>query len=395
MDLPGLAELRRRIDARLLGAVETEDLRLTEMTSHLVRAGGKRLRPILVALSSVAVGAGALPAVPGRGPSGDGVGRVGSDGARGAHRPGGAGGGAGVDPRTGVTAGVGGEDGGDGHGGGHGDLGRDGRDVEALLRSVHDDAVTGGVAVELAHVGSLHHDDVIDEARTRHNVDSVNARWGNLRAILSGDFLLARASELAASLGTEIATILAVTIGRLCAGEVRELHDAYQVDRREDDYYTAIAGKTAALYSSGCRIGGLVGRATPEQAQALGDYGQGFGMAFQIVDDVLDVVATDHELGKPAGHDIAEGVYNLPVLRALTGPTGHHLRALLGGPLDEASRARALGLVRESDGVPAALDVARSHVDRAVAALDALPAGPARDALASAAHDLVASVEHS
>jgi heptaprenyl diphosphate synthase len=392
MDLPGLAELRRRIDARLLGAVETEDVRLTEMTSHLVRAGGKRLRPILVALSSVAVGPGALPAVPGRGPSGDAVGRDRSDGAGRAHRPAGAGGGgAGVDPRTGVTAGVGGEVGGDGHGGGgHGDLGRDGRDVEALLRSVHDDAVTGGVAVELAHVGSLHHDDVIDEARTRHNVDSVNARWGNLRAILSGDFLLARASELAASLGTEIATILAITIGRLCAGEVRELHDAYQVDRREDDYYTAIAGKTAALYSSGCRIGGLVGRATPEQAEALGDYGQAFGMAFQIVDDVLDVVATDHELGKPAGHDMAEGVYNLPVLRALAGPSGHELRSLLGGPLDEASRDRALALVRESDGVPSALEVARGHIDRAVAALDVLPAGPARDALARAAGHLVA-----
>ena len=96
---------------------------------------------------------------------------------------------------------------------------------------ISDDAVTGGVACELVHVGSLHHDDVIDEAATRHGVDSVNARWGNLRAILSGDFLLARASELAASLGTEVAGLLAATIGRLCEGEVRELELAYQVDR--------------------------------------------------------------------------------------------------------------------------------------------------------------------
>jgi heptaprenyl diphosphate synthase len=360
LDLPGLAELRQRIDARLLRVVESDDPRLTEMTSHLVKAGGKRLRPILVALSSVAVRATPLRSVPGRGASGDGD-----------------------------TAGdTGGRSGGSGALDISADAGA--RRVEALLGSVTDDAVTGGVAVELAHVGSLHHDDVIDEARTRHNVDSVNARWGNLRAILSGDFLLARASELAASLGTEIAGLLAITIGRLCAGEVRELHDAYQVARREDDYFTAIAGKTAALYSSGCRIGGLVGRATPEEADALAAYGQGFGMAFQIVDDVLDVVATDHELGKPAGHDMAEGVYNLPVLRALIGPTGDELRALLGGPLDEASRARALALVRESDGVPSALEVARGHIDRAVAALDVLPAGPARDALARAAGHLVA-----
>jgi heptaprenyl diphosphate synthase len=328
LDLPGLAEVRQRIDDRLLAAVDTDDPRLTEMTSHLVKAGGKRLRPILVALSSAAVRAD------------------------------------------------------DSHNG-----------ADPLVGAVADDAVTGGVAIELAHVGSLHHDDVIDEATTRHNVDSVNARWGNLRAILSGDFLLARASELAASLGTEIASLLAVTIGRLCAGEVRELHDAYQVDRAEDDYYAAIDGKTAALYAASCRIGGLAGGATaPAQIEALTRFGRGYGMAFQIVDDVLDVVATDHELGKPAGHDMAEGVYNLPVLRALAGPEGAELRTLLGGPLDEVSRERALRLVRSGQGVPAALGVARDFADEAVAALEALPHSPARDALAATAHHLVTSI---
>src|SRR5690606_20990554 len=192
------------------------------------------------------------------------------------------------------------------------------------------------------HVGSLHHDDVIDEATTRHGVDSVNARWGNLRAILSGDFLLARASELAASLGTEVATLLAATIGRLCEGEVRELVCAYRVDRSVADYAAAIEGKTAALYSTACRIGGLVAGLTRDRVDALGDFGRHYGMAFQIVDDVLDVVATDEELGKPAGHDMAEGVYNLPVLRALDGDRGGELRDLLGGPLGPEERARAL-----------------------------------------------------
>ena len=320
--LPGLADLRGRIDAKLIDAVSTPDPRLTEMTSHLVKAGGKRLRPILVALSSVTKEA---------------------DGA-------------------------------------------------AVLGAVGDDAITGGVAVELAHVGSLHHDDVIDEATTRHNVDSVNARWGNLRAILSGDYLLARGSELAASLGTEIATILAQAIGRLCEGEVRELYTAFQVGRSEDEYFAAIEGKTAALFTSACRIGGLVAELPADAVDALEAFGHGYGMAFQIVDDILDVVSTDEALGKPAGHDMVEGVYNLPVLAALAGPEGDELRALLGGPLTDEARRKATDLVRASDGVAQAIKSATAHVDRALAHLDSVPTGPARDTLAAMARELVTSV---
>jgi heptaprenyl diphosphate synthase len=245
------------------------------------------------------------------------------------------------------------------------------------------------VACELVHVGSLHHDDVIDEAETRHGVDSVNARWGNLRAILSGDFLLARASELAASLDTEVAGLLAATIGRLCTGEVRELELAYQVDRSVEDYAAAIEGKTAALYSTACRIGGIVADLPRDRIDVLTDFGRDYGMAFQVVDDILDVVATDDELGKPAGHDMAEGIYNLPVLRALGGPGGGELRALLGGPLMPDAQARALEIVRSGDGVAASVADARAYVDRAVGGLAALPASPAADALAAAARHLL------
>ena len=318
LDLPGMPGLRERVEKRLLAAVETDDEAMTEMASHLVRAGGKRLRPLLAALSS--------------------------------------------------TTG----------------------DAEAV---VSDEAVTGGVACELVHVGSLHHDDVIDEAETRHGVDSVNSRWGNLRAILSGDFLLARASELAASLGTEVAGLLASTIGRLCTGEVRELRLAYQVDRTIADYEAAIEGKTAALYSTACRIGGIVSDLPRTHVDALTDYGLHYGMAFQVVDDILDVVATDDELGKPAGHDMAEGVYNLPVLRTLAGPGGDELRPLLGGPLDGAAQARALALVRAGDGVAQSIAEAGAHVDRALAALSALPATPASDALGAAARHLLVGLD--
>jgi heptaprenyl diphosphate synthase len=249
------------------------------------------------------------------------------------------------------------------------------------------------VACELVHVGSLHHDDVIDEAEVRHGVESVNARWGNLRAILSGDFLLARASGLAASLGTEVAGLLAATIGRLCEGEVRELQFAYQVDRSVADYAAAIEGKTAALFSTACRIGGIVADQPRDQIDALTGFGLHYGMAFQVVDDILDVVATDDELGKPAGHDMAEGVYNLPVLRALDGPGGGELRSLLGGPLDAEAQARALAIVREGDGVAQSITEARAYVDRAMADLDRLPPSPAGEALAAATHHLLVGLD--
>src|SRR4051794_38218722 len=195
--------------------------------------------------------------------------------------------------------------------------------------AVSDEAVLGGVSVELVHLGSLYHDDVIDEATTRRTVESVNARWGNLTAILAGDFLLAKASEIAASLGTEVAALLAATIGRLCQGEVGELRSAFDVDRSEASYLSSIEGKTAALFATACRIGGLVADLPRPHIDALTAFGEGYGMAFQIVDDVLDLVATEDELGKPAGHDLVEGVYTLPVLRTLRADGAAGLREQL------------------------------------------------------------------
>src|SRR4051794_9634745 len=159
----------------------------------------------------------------------------------------------------------------------------------------------GAVAVELVHLGSLYHDDVRDEARTRRTVESVNARWGNLQAILAGDFLLARASEIAASLGTEVAKLLAATISRLCEGQILELQHTYNLERSETAYLSSIAGKTAALYSTACRIGSIVAELPREEVEALTAFGHAYGMAFQVVDDILDLVASDEQLGKPAG----------------------------------------------------------------------------------------------
>ena len=254
------------------------------------------------------------------------------------------------------------------------------------------DVVRGGVSVELVHLGSLYHDDVIDEATTRRGVESVNARWGNLKAILAGDFLLAKASEIAASLGVEVAGMLAATIGRLCEGEVRELQDAYQVARTEEAYLASIEGKTASLLSSACRIGAIVADLPRPEIDALTEFGLAYGMAFQIVDDILDVVATDEQLGKPAGHDLVEGAYNLPVLRALAGPSGPELAALLGAPIEGEVWERARTLVRQSTGVAESVDVAQGYVDRAVAVLDPLADRPTAAALQGAARHLLTNL---
>jgi len=265
-------------------------------------------------------------------------------------------------------------------------------DDAAIEAAVTDDVVLGGVAVELVQVGSLCHDDVIDEAPTRRGVESVNARWGNLKAILAGDFLLAKASEIAAGLGTEVAGLLASTIGRLCEGEVHELRRAFDADRSEQAYLAAIEGKTAALFATACRVGGIVGALPRPDIDGLTEFGRLYGMAFQVVDDVLDVVATDEQLGKPAGHDIAEGIYNLPVIRALAGGTSD-LRPLLGRPISDHELDIARDLVRASTGVEESIEVARGFVDQAVACLEPFGERPSVVAMAGAARHLLADVE--
>ena len=259
---------------------------------------------------------------------------------------------------------------------------------------ITDDVVSGAVSVELVHLGSLYHDDVIDEAPTRRGVDSVNARWGNLVAILAGDFLLARASEIAAALGTEVSALLARTIGRLCEGEVAELEHAYDAARPEPAYLTAIAGKTASLMATSCRIGGLASGARRPQVEALTAFGHAFGLTFQIWDDILDLVGMDKALGKPAGHDLVEGIYTLPAIRALADPSiGDELRALLGCRLDVPARDKARDMIRGTDALLESAVEARRYADVAAAALEPMGDGPVVRSLAGLGHRLVDTLD--
>jgi len=233
-------------------------------------------------------------------------------------------------------------------------------------RAVSRETLLGGVSVELVHLASLYHDDVMDEATRRRSVDSVNARWGNLVAIVAGDFLLARSAEIAASLGPEVAGLLAATLARLCQGQVAEVRAAFQIDRDEKDYLGAIANKTAALMSTACRVGGITAGLDRTQIDDVTSFGEYFGMVFQIRDDVLDVIATEAELGKTPGQDLSEGIYTLPVQRALEDRVhGPRLRDLLGKPLSEHERDTARALIAASPGITASSDMAREYALRA------------------------------
>jgi heptaprenyl diphosphate synthase len=284
LGLPRLQEGMRRLEPLLTASVLTGDNFLDEVTTHLIAAGGKRLRPLLA-----------------------------------------------------LAAATGGS------------------------RDATEDELMGGVAVELVHLASLYHDDVIDEATIRRNVESVNSRFGNLVAIVAGDYLLARSAAIAAGLGVEIAQLLADTLGRLCQGQVTEVRSAFQIARSREDYFDSISGKTAALTATSCRIGALTGRLPAAEVDACTEFGHCFGMVFQIRDDILD-----GQLQKPAGQDLAEGIYTLPALVALADPdVGPDLRALLGTPLAQPERDKAREIVMASDGIAESVEAARRYVDGA------------------------------
>ena len=243
--------------------------------------------------------------------------------------------------------------------------------------------VPGAVAIELVHAATLYHDDVIDEADSRHGVSSVNARWDNTVAILTGDYLFARASEISAELGTDVISLLARTIATLCDGQIREVEASGGVEQSEAAYLEVIRRKTGALIATSCRLGGMLSDTADAHLSVLESYGEALGMAFQLSDDIMDVISSAEELGKEPGVDMREGVYTLPVLLALRGgPEREELAALLrGGPPEGERLQRALEIVREPSTLAEARAVVATEVDRAQELAARLPDGPARTAL--------------
>jgi heptaprenyl diphosphate synthase len=248
--------------------------------------------------------------------------------------------------------------------------------------------IHAAAAVELLHLASLHHDDVIDEATLRRGVPSVNARWGNLMAVRSGNFLLARSAAIVADLGAEVINAHHGLMHRLIRGQAKELAGPAAESDPLEHYFEVIADKTGVLIAGAARIGALVAGADPASVDAVGAFGERIGVAFQIGDDILDITSTDGEFGKVPGTDLRRGVQTLPLLIL------HSSEPDSADPADTRLRSLLAGTLRSDEQIEEALTLLRGHpaleeacvrlgqlISEALAHLRLLRRGPARSAM--------------
>jgi heptaprenyl diphosphate synthase len=311
-----LSDRMTLVEQALAGHVRSRAPFVTNAASHLMEAGGKRFRPLLVLLAAEA----------------------------------------GTDPES-------------------------------------EQVITAACVVELTHLASLYHDDVMDEASLRRGAASANARWDNHVAILTGDFLFSRSSELTAELGADAVRIQAQTFTRLVEGQILETVQPGPGDDPLEHYLDVVAGKTGSLIATSARYGARFGGATSEVEEALTAYGDIVGSAFQLSDDIIDIASDSDESGKTPGTDLREGVPTLPVLmaRGSARPEDARLLELLDSDLtDDDLHAEVLVLLRAHPAMAEARAYVVARAQEAKALLTALPSGPVREALESFA-DLVAT----
>ncbi|HEX8488715.1 MAG TPA: polyprenyl synthetase family protein [Propionibacteriaceae bacterium] len=244
------------------------------------------------------------------------------------------------------------------------------------------EVLQAAVVVELTHVASLYHDDVMDEARIRRGSSSANATWGNTVAILVGDFLFARASDLVSELGPEFVRLQARTFARLVQGQIAETFGPQPGCDPLEHYLQVIADKTGALIATSAVFGAKLSGAEEVVQRILAEFGEEIGVVFQLSDDIIDI--TSDETGKTPGTDLREGILTLPTLlaRQSTDPADRRLLELLDSDLSEdAALAEVLALLREHRVIQQARDEVQRRARAARLLLAPLPEGPARTAL--------------
>jgi len=292
------------IDAALLKAAEADSDMVTEAAQHIIAAGGKRFRPLLVVLGSYF------------GP-----------------------------------------------------------------REAAEDVVKAAVVVELTHVASLYHDDVMDEARIRRGSPSANSRWGNTVAILVGDLLFARASDIVSDLGPEFVRLQARTFSRLVQGQIAETVGPSGADPL-DHYLRVVADKTGSLIATSALFGSKISNAAPDLQRVMAEFGEQIGVVFQLSDDIIDI--TSDATGKTPGTDLREGISTLPTLlaRKSTDSADERLLQLLDSDLhDDDALSEVLGLLRRHRCIDQSREEVRRRAEAARTLLQPLPHGPARGAL--------------
>jgi heptaprenyl diphosphate synthase len=256
-----------------------------------------------------------------------------------------------------------------------------------------DDVVKAAVVVELTHLASLYHDDVMDEALLRRGADSANARYGNTVAILTGDLLFARASQLVSELGAQAVRLQAETFERLCTGQIRETVGPASGEDPVDHYLGVLAEKTGSLIATAGHFGAQFSGCDDSTVAVLRQYGEQIGVAFQLADDLIDLASESSDSGKTPGTDLREGVPTLPVLlaRRSTDPADARLLELLDTDLDDDDRHReALKLLRAHPSMAEAQAVTEGWAHEARVSLEPLPDSPIKTAL----QDLALAVVH-
>jgi octaprenyl-diphosphate synthase len=239
-----------------------------------------------------------------------------------------------------------------------------------------------GVSVELMHTATLVHDDVIDKAATRRGRETMNSRWGDEIAILMGDFLFARAGEYVAD--TQVPRVIKLfshTLGIISSGEIGQYRGSYNINQTRELYFRRIYRKTASLFSLSTQSGAILSHATDKQVEVMKEYADNLGIAFQIVDDILDFTSTPEAMGKPVGSDLIQGTFTLPAMMvAERNPNDNPIKHMFD-TRDLKYVAQAIDLVRNSDIIPQCYKIANDYRGKALQSLDQLPESAAREAL--------------
>ncbi len=246
-----------------------------------------------------------------------------------------------------------------------------------------DKAIALAAAVEMLHTATLVHDDLIDGALIRRSSPTLNAIWSPGATVLTGDFLFAWAANLAAQTeNVRVMRIFSQTLMIICGGELRQLFRRPWREQTRQDYDRRIYAKTASLFAAATKAAAVLGGASESQVNALHEYGHQLGMAFQIVDDVLDFVGSSQEIGKPVGSDMRQGIATLPTLYYLARhPDDDLLAQVLDNRADNGVVETLIARIRQAGAVDAAMRDARAYVQRAQIALDDFPANGYRQAL--------------
>ena len=255
-----------------------------------------------------------------------------------------------------------------------------------LGEAATDEVIKSAVVVELTHIGTLYHDDVMDNAPKRRGVNSAHEIWGNNVAILTGDLLFARASQLVSKLGQKALTLQADTFERLCLGQLNETVGPAEGQDVIEHYLSVLSDKTGSLISASAELGVLFSGADQALREPVRKYGEAIGVAFQLIDDVIDIYSDGKTSGKTPGTDLRAGVPTLPVLYlrqdAKHDPASASLLEIIDGGLDDdAALNDVLEQMRKHPATERAFQEAKRWADQAIAALDDLPEGPVREAL--------------